>query len=363
MTAAVPTGPDPTRAARIRDSFREQARACDALGSPFTARILALLAGALPPGSALTDRILGWPGEPSARGDALALRLVGGLHALVLSGQDAPLAAAYAAPPADNAALTRTLLATLARHEGFLQHWLDSPPQTNEVRRSAVLIAAAHWLTARFGLPLVLSELGASAGLNLIWDRYALHAGGRHYGPDTPALTLTPDWRGPLPPMAPPTIAARAGVDRNPLDPVADRLRLMAYTWADQRDRLDRLALALDEAARLRPQIARADAVDWLETRLATPLPGALHLVCHTIAWQYFPAATQARGEALLQAAGARASAGAPLAHLAMEADATPGGAALTLRLWPGGHVIPLGRADFHGRWVDWRAPEASAWP
>jgi hypothetical protein len=41
-----------------------------------------------------------------------------------------------------------------------------------------------------------------------------------------------------------------------------------------------------------------------------------------------------------------------------MEADgSTEPGAALTLTLWPGEKVIPLGRADFHGRWVDWTAP------
>ena len=90
---------------------------------------------------------------------------------------------------------------------------------------------------------------------------------------------------------------------------------------------------------------------------MASPLPGHLHLIFHTVAWQYFPAATKERGEALLAAAGARATHEAPLARLAMEADGTTPGAALTLTLWPGGRVIALGRVDFHGRWVDWQAP------
>ena len=98
--------------------------------------------------------------------------------------------------------------------------------------------------------------------------------------------------------------------------------------------------------------------MDWLAQRLAQPQPGALHLVFHTVAWQYFPAATQARGAALLAAAGACATADAPLARLAMEGDSTGlPGAALTLDLWPGGQRIALGRVDFHGRWVDWQAP------
>lgn len=96
---------------------------------------------------------------------------------------------------------------------------------------------------------------------------------------------------------------------------------------------------------------------------MAEPQPGHLHLVYHTIAWQYFPTAAKARGLALLEAAGARATLASPLAHLAMEADAQEQGAALTLRLWRGGPVqdITLGRVDFHGRWVEWCAPNAPA--
>ena len=342
----------------IRTSFRAQAKACAALGSPFTARVLRLLANHLRAGTPVADRVLTWPGDPGGRGDALALRLAGGLHALVRRGQETGLAAFYAAPAsATDAMAASALLTALQIHGDFLMRWLDSPPQTNELRRSAVLIATAHWLRAHLDLPLVLSELGTSAGLNLIWDRYALQIGGQTFGPADPVLTLTPDWHGTPPPATQPQIKARAGVDLNPLDPIQDRERLLSYIWADQPDRLRRTALALDEADRLRPAIARADAVDWLKTRLATQHLGALHLVFHTVAWQYFPAATQAQGEAMLAMAGARATPAAPLARLAMEADTNTPGAALTLQLWPGNHRVNLGRADFHCRWIDWQAP------
>lgn len=66
---------------------------------------------------------------------------------------------------------------TLHTHEAAILATLDSALQTNEVARSAVLIAAAHWIIARTKLPLVLSQLGASAGLNLLWDHHALEAG------------------------------------------------------------------------------------------------------------------------------------------------------------------------------------------
>jgi hypothetical protein len=41
-----------------------------------------------------------------------------------------------------------------------------------------------------------------------------------------------------------------------------------------------------------------------------------------------------------------------------MEDDGKTPGAGLTLRLWPGDVTLDLGRADFHGRWLDWRSPE-----
>ncbi len=335
--------------ARIRAAFRSQARACARLGSPLMERLLAGLAEGLRPGSAVADRVLDWQGDAGPAGDAVPLRLGGGLHALILTGADEELAEAYAGGDPVAAALE-----AMERHAAHLMHWLDQPPQTNEVRRSAALVAGAHVIAARFGLPLVLSELGCSGGLNLMWDRCRLTLPGevRGAGP----IRLTPEWEGALPPATPFTIVDRRGVDLNPLDPVLDRLRLLAYLWPDQPDRRDRTEAALGEVARLRPGVERGDAADWLEGRLVEPMPGRAHVVFHTIAWQYFPPETQARCAAALDAAGARATEAAPLAHLAMEADGRSDGAALTLRLWPGGETMALGRACFHGRWVRWCA-------
>ena len=81
-----------------------------------------------------------------------------------------------------------------------------------------------------------------------------------------------------------------------------------------------------------------------------------MHLIYHTIAWQYFPPGAQARGTALIETAGAQATATRPLAWLRMENDGDAAGAALSVRLWPGDAHIALGRADFHGRWINWSA-------
>lgn len=340
----------------VPGAFRAQGRACARLGSPFMARLMAALADLWDGESPLARPWAGYAGDLGPAGASLPLRVAGGLHALHLSGRDPALSAVY--PPAEpsEAALRAAVADALTRHAGFLLEWTARAPQTNEVRRAAVVAAAARWLAARHPLPLALSELGASGGLNLGLDRFALEIGGRRYGPADPVLTLAPAWEGPLPPEADVQVAERRGVDRMPLDvsTAEGRLRLLAYLWADQPERLarTRAAIAADTAP-----VDAGDAADWLEAGRAAPRPGRLHLIFHTIAWQYFPQATQARAAAAITRAAAAATRNAPLAWLAMEADGNAEGAALTLRLWPGDHALALGRADFHGRWIRWEGP------
>jgi hypothetical protein len=340
----------------LRDAFLNQAQSCVALGSPFMGRLLTCLAEDWPTDSALAKAFDGFVGDIGPKGHSLPLRLAGGLHALVLAARDPNLAAVYPPNAPSDDRLRRHVLEGLRHNEAFLLDWIKSAPQTNEVRRSAALIPGARVAAARFPLPMILSELGSSGGLNMMWDHFALVIGDQIIGPEHPTLTLMPEWTGPMPPSISPVLAERTGVDLNPLDPrkPADLLRLTAYLWADQPDRL---ALTRDAAAVMDAPIIRADAIDWLEMRLATVYPGHLHLIQHTIAWQYFPQAAQARGQAMIEAAGQRATKDTPLAWLALENDGDVTGqigAALTLRLWPGDIRLALGRADFHGRWVQW---------
>ncbi len=335
---------------RLRAALRDQASNCAALDSPFMERLCILLADRLNPGTPLTDRLFDWPGDLGPRADSVPLRLAGALHALRL--QDlAGLVAVYPPHTSDDATLWAAIDHALTQEAAFIDAFINSPPQTNEVRRAATLIAVSHWLTDSYGLPMRVSELGASAGLNLMFDRFALDLGVTQRGRQNPVLTLKPDWTGPPPPATPPRITERRGVDLNPL--ACDDPRLLAYLWPDQPDRL-RLTRAAIAAATA--PVDRGDAIDWLEPRLPHQL-GQLHLIYSTIAWQYFPQATQDRGRALIQAAGATATADTPLAWFGMEADAAPRGAALTLRLWPGDQRLHMGRADFHGRWLDWTPP------
>ncbi len=340
----------------VRNAFRHQAEACAELGSPFTARLCTLAAERLAAGTPVADRVLGWPGDPSSRADALPLRLAGALHGLVLEGADPGLAAAYPPQEADDDALWSAVAAALRAHAAFILARLDGPPQTNETMRSAALAPGFLTVAARTGLPLVTSELGASAGLNMVWDRFAYRFGTALRGASDSPVIIAPDWTGPPPPDVVPHVRERAGCDRAPsrLDDEADRLRLLSFVWPDQPERMTRLRAATTLASAEPVTVDRADAADWLDERLATRRPGAAHVVYHSIFWQYLDAPRQARISNLLNAAGARATMDAPLAWLRLEGDGAAPGAAISLTLWPGGDTRSLGRADFHGRWILW---------
>jgi hypothetical protein len=271
-----------------------------------------------------------------------------------------PALAVFYPPPATpwdaHAAAAAIEHATVANREVVVDV-LASPPQTNEVGRSAILMSGYAEIARRTGLPLRVLEIGCSAGLNLAWDRYAYRLGERTIGPADAPLTLTPEWRGTLPDIAHlPTVVERRGCDRAPIDlaaPGADE-RLIAYVWPDQRDRLRRLEAAIAVARRVPPPVDTADAADWLERQLAAVGPGVATVVAHTIVWQYFPRSTAARARRALEDTGARATVERPLAWLAFEQSAADAPPELTLTLWPGGVTRCLARAHPHGAWIDW---------
>lgn len=332
----------------VRDAFRAQGVACAALGSAFMGRLMPLLADRLSNG-AVAERVLSWQGDPSASGDSVPLRLAGALHALKLGG----LALADVYPPykVDDDALWSAVEAALNVHADRLLSWLDSPPQTNEVRRAAALLPALALIHARYGQPVELLELGASAGLNLRADLFHLKLPGRTLGAEGSPVKLSPDWTGAVPVGDLPPVIARRGVDLSPVDPLSaqGRLRLLAYLWPDQPDRIALTQAAIDIAKNVPVQVDTGDAGAWVEAALAEPAPDCLRVLFHTVAWQYFPQATKTR------ALAAMVQSPSPLVRVSMEADGGRG-AALSVTHYPSGEVQDLGRVDFHGRWVEWHA-------
>lgn len=361
-----------TRELRVRAAFAAQARLCAQLGSPFTALLCATLAERLNRDTTAGAAILDWEGDPDARADSLPLRVAGALHALVRAGVVPGLAALY--PDAKEAArvakrsgeaLYREIETVLTSHAAVIVLFLRRPPQTNEVGRSAALAAGLLTLADRFGKPIVLYEIGASAGLNLIPDRYYYRFGAATWGSSSARLQIAPQWQGlPPPTEAKVAIMLRRGCDASPLDLAdeSERQRLLAYVWAGQPERLSRLEAAIETARSFPPAVDRLDAARWLEARLGEPPPpNALVVIWHSIVWGYLDARTQARIEQLINDAGAAASAASPLAWLRYEIEPANSRqtaeriAGLRLTVWPKGESSLLALGHPHGSQIEWR--------
>lgn len=337
----------------VRASFAEQAFWCARLGSPFTALLCEVVGQRIERDTRIGRRVLDWPGDPRASADALALRLCAGLHFLVRQGEAPALAALYPPAPAPGEEALWAAVAPILE-EKALSPWLDHAPQTNEVGRSAVLIGGLLVVAARFGLPIRLHELGASAGLNLLLDRYAYDLGGLETGDRASAVLLKPDWEGPRPPDAAVRIVGRAGADLNPARLPQESGRLPAYVWPDQPERLSMLEAALAIAAADPPPVDKADAADWIEAHLAlAPEPGVARVVMHSVAFQYFGPAAQERVTRHIERAGSAARKDAPLAWLRFEKEPGVDRYALRLRTWPGEETL-LAWTHPHGSKIAW---------
>ena len=350
----------------VADAFHNQSLYCRANDAPITARIVEalreLLAAEVPGG--LLAKVRGWSGAPLA--DALPLRVAGGLHALHLEGKEPALSAIYRAEDADDFAIIGEVI---ARREADLLPWLDGPPQTNEAGRSSNFIVALLWL-AEQGLPSSFEclEIGSSAGINLMIDRYRYDLGGMLVGPEPGALAFKPEWRGPPPTEHPIAFASLKGCDVAPVDlaDAAQALRLKAYIWPEHTLRFARMDGAITAATKRKPDIVKMNAAAFVEQALAMPqAAGTTRVLMHSIVWQYVPADQRQRVAAAMEAAGERATAERPLAWIALEANRTTHQHELTVRCWPGGEQrVQLGVAHAHGTWLEHFAePLASTWP
>ncbi|MDP9086798.1 MAG: DUF2332 family protein, partial [Pseudomonadota bacterium] len=297
-----------------------------------------------------------WPGDPRPSGDAVPLRLCGGLHASVRAGNAPSLATCY--PP--NALPERERLAAAvseAMRASDLVQWLDRPPQTNEVGRANALFSGLLAFADRFPQPVALFELGASAGLNLNMDRFGYDLGGLHTGDPASPLQLRPAWTGPSPPEARIEVLARRGVDLTPLDALSEGERLRAFVWADQVRRIEQLGAALEVARAHPPLVDSGDAAAWLEARLDEAQPRATgRLVYHSIAFQYFPPNTQARVKQAIEGAGDKATGQTPLGWLRFERTPDEQDPTLRLRMWPGNDDRLLATCHPHGTSINWLA-------
>lgn len=349
-----------------------QAQFCRATGAPFSARVLEAVAADVRDGGPFAALLAPWAeADPQILlRDAVWLRLLGGLHDLSLEGVEPPLTQAYpdgGGAPVDDADLAAVLARAVRTHGERLARFMDSPPQTNEVRRAVALQAGFREVARATGAPLATLEIGASAGLLLNWDAYAYAAqdGSWRRGPADAPLTLPTDWTGPPPPDAPVRVVSRAACDVAPVD-VTDpvqRRRLAAYVWADQADRLERLRGAIDVALARGVAVEAADAAAWLPERLR-PQEGVATVLYHSVMFQYVPPASRETILRTLVSASAAATPTAPVAWLRLEppiGDVITAVMELTLTLWPSGEERVLATVHPHGASVTWLEREIGA--
>ncbi len=347
------------------EAFREQAAGCADLGSPMYADLLARVADDLDAGGPAVDVLAGHERDPGP--SALALRLAGSVHRLVLERRAGALAAHYPSVGGtwEQEGCWREFRAVLAEQRDAVRTWLDRPPQTNEVGRAAALVGGLLEISARHpGVPVRLVEIGSSGGLNLNADRFRFVTDdGRAAGPGDSPVVLEPAWTGPVPLHAPwPRLVERLGTDVMPVDvaTTGGRLALTAYVWPDQVARHERLRGALALAAVHPVIVRRAGALETV--RALEPAEGAVTVVWHSVMWQYLDAEEADGVLERLEDLGARATSTAPVAHLRMEPERRASGERrrfwVVLRHWDGapddGAEEFLARSRGHGVPTDW---------
>jgi len=233
---------------------------------------------------------------------------------------------------------------------------------TNEIARSSALHAGFRAVAKETGEPLHLIELGPSAGLNLLWDRYRVrYCRGNdtvEVGPADAPLTIGCQLRGEKNPSFGPSprIASRVGLERKPVDlsDPAQRDWLKALVWPDQLARFARLEKAI-ELFRANPvEIRTGDALGLLPDAIAQVPEHEPLCVYHTyVVYQMSEELREALDNILIMASLRR-----PIWRLSCEGSlAFVGEAPMRLRRYVDGQKQSreLAHCHPHGAWIEWR--------
>jgi hypothetical protein len=342
--------------AEIEKGLYQQADHCAHNNAPGTAAICRAMVALAEGNSLCGQKIANWP-----RGiidDAVPLRLAGGVHDLYRRGLEPELGAVYTGEMSDQRAVDDLLCNIVARHDADLLVWFDSAPQTNEAGRSSSFVAALHWLSSRVIPKFELLEIGSSAGMNLLIDRWRYDLAGVISGPDDAPVTIKPEWHGTPPPETPFTIDSVRGCDLNPIDVCDDNAasKLRAYIWPEMPERFARMDAGIEMVRQHGVKLVKSDADDWVEAQLAIPqINGTTRVLMHSIVWQYLPDKVQARITAAMEHAAKLATPDCPLAWITLETNRIIMRHELHVRFWPNRDAaIQLGEAHAHGAWVKW---------
>jgi hypothetical protein len=348
----------------LLDTIGLQRAAFEGLGTPFYAALADELAADVADDGPIAHVLAPYAGAPFEA--AYVLRLLGGVHRMVLSGGAPELATHYPSTGGDGDARAAggALRELLTTPHPEISDALTRPPQTNEVGRSVALASGLLVIAHELRLPLRIRELGSSGGLNLRPDAYWYEQDGQGWGDADSPVRFVDLWDdGGVPPFVPgAVIVDRRGCDRDPVDVATPdgALTLLSYVWPEPAARFTRIRDAIAIANNAPVPIDRADVADWLPAQLREPVPGTVLVVFHSVMWQYLEADTRAALLAALAEAGAAATAHTPLAWLRLEPNPESyAPAELRLTIWDGSREAPtehfLATTSFHGGPISWR--------
>jgi hypothetical protein len=328
-----------------------QARACEAMGSPFVGSFLLAAREDYLGGSRLRDLL-----DSHAAHHRPGLRLSGTFHYLALAGE-VTLRPHYPSVGGDGDARRAWYAASaiLDRDPELIERLFRENVQTNESLRSMPILGAFLYLASSFDLPFRIFEIGASAGLNSRFDRYRYVGTDWQWGDvDSPLVLQNRTISGrPVNLKTRLDIAERRACDAHPIDVGNARAvrRLESFVWPDQIERLQRLRAALIVAANVPVRVEREAFATWLPSQVR-PSDGNVTVVLQSVVEEHLLPAQRDDLHATIDDIGQSASQLAPFAYVRMEQERLAYDT--TVRLWPSGNSTVICRSDGHAQDIRW---------
>ena len=301
----------------------------------------------------------------SARGRPVPNLLFAAVHYLLMSGIDSALSSFYPSltpdPRPNSAAYTHFREFCLA-HESAIRDLLSTRlVQTNEVGRCAYLMPGFSLIADENpGLPLSLVDIGTSAGLHLLWDRYSYEYVCHAITGDTSSpVQVKAEVRGsnsPPIPAAFPSVAFRIGLDLNPIrltDPDS-ALWLRALIWPEHERRAAQIKAAIGLAIENPPTLVAGNALETLPSVLDRIPAKSTLCIFHNYTLNQFSLEDRSRFDAILD----ECSMDRDVHLLSGEGLWGHDYAVLELVSIRSGSRSSrtLANVDFHGRWLEWVA-------
>lgn len=303
------------------------------------------------------------------RRQPVMILMLASVHYLVLKSPAEPLASWYPTmtstprPVDEIFPVFREFV--LRRREEIEQLVTTNRMQTNEVARCALFLPVFAMVAARAGRPLAVIEVGTSAGLNLMWDRYgySYEDGAREIvaGLAGSHLQLRCEFRGEFRPHIPedlPTVVHRIGLDLAPID-VSDADQatwLRATVWPDQPERHARLSAAIDTVLAAKPKLVTGDALRDVTALVAgAPQDAAVCILHSHVLNQLSPEDRDAFANSIANTADGK------VVYRVSSEWLRTATSLLALETFRDGdrEYEHLADVHHHGRWMEWLRPPA----